>query len=179
VLLLEQRLGSGGFGQLAEKVLALHIRQSGRVHLSGKPLAAVDPHLDREGQPSLYSHMAQAESGMPHVVIKLQALAVLHRRHQPAALRVPAHRHGRAWFNGAEHRDEALVHVITRHNLARQTQLVGVGRIQVLIRTPSRFGGSHRRVAHAPSEGLRPVAEILHQNSRGAQICPRASWREQ
>jgi hypothetical protein len=68
VLLVEQRLGGGRVGQLAEKVFALPIGQACLVHLPGEPLAAVGPNLDRKRQPGLHAGKvarASCKAGFP------------------------------------------------------------------------------------------------------------------
>jgi hypothetical protein len=61
MLPVQQSLSGTRILQVGETVVALHVPQTRRIHLASEPLAAIDPNLDREREPTLHPHMAAAE----------------------------------------------------------------------------------------------------------------------
>src|SRR5678816_1277136 len=77
-LLIHQALGVLDVGDPGEAVLATLIGDALAIERARQPLATVEPDLDLEREPGLYSDVHEAEHGMLEVVVQVQALALLH-----------------------------------------------------------------------------------------------------
>src|SRR6266542_2697237 len=167
--LITKLLGTLKISNLRKAVVLLLVSDSRLLQLFRQIFFAVEAHLDGQRQPGLQTHMHQPKLAIGKVEIEMQTLALGLNQLQSFALHIPTNSKRPTRLHASEDTNQALINLISFHNLPRSLFLRALRRSEIKVR--ALLGCCHLLglFFHSIGDLLHKRFEVLVQHSLARQ----------